>query len=386
MALASNLNNEMKNEKDSKIAKTIQDNENSYFLISNFIQEDVADKIKMFLKQEKLNMQERIKRFSSEQEKQYKDLFQSTLNNKHSFLRMIEAIKIRHNIDNIDENKFLNSGHDNNKENRNNVRQRRSIDDRFLQDKNSIQFDDVNYNNNNNIVNRSQKIDLSSSTMNTVGKNPDEFDSIFDIDDLDVSNQFGGSSMESVDVSQRNNSNDDDDLQVGVEFDDDLHEERRDNVFPLKESNTYSSVLNNKTSNIMFDEFFSSSASDHHQNLQKFSSSLASHNHHHIQQQQQKNGRKFYRGHSDDHDDYSSQHYPSQHQIASSLPIQIPHFARRNEREMDEESFRINPGESMADSIQKMARSVRNEVDIIDDRPRRRLNTGDLIKSRPFFN
>lgn len=46
----------------------------------------------------------------------------------------------------------------------------------------------------------------------------------------------------------------------------------------------------------------------------------------------------------------------------------------------------MNPGESMADSIKKMARSVRNEIDIFDDRPRRRLNTGDLIKSRRFFN
>ena len=40
----------------------------------------------------------------------------------------------------------------------------------------------------------------------------------------------------------------------------------------------------------------------------------------------------------------------------------------------------------MADSIKKMARSVRNEIYILDDRPRRRLNTGDLIKSRPFYN
>ncbi|KAH9526835.1 hypothetical protein DERF_000893 [Dermatophagoides farinae] len=372
--LMTNLNNEMKqhNTGDSGIART--DSDNSYFLVSNYIQADVADKIKMFLKQEKLHMNERIKRFSSEQEKQFKQIYQKTLNNKQSFLRMIEAIKIRHNIDN-------NNDEDNkdNKENRNDaaVRQHRRLTDSFVMDKNSIQFD-----------NRSQKISASDlpsslSTVHTAVKNSDEFDSIFDIDDLDA-NQFGGSSMESYGrvVRQRDNSDDNDDDQV----------ERRDNVFPLKESHQYSSVLNNQTYNIMNDESYSSSASGNvvvglpisssdHRNLQrKISSSLVSHNiNHHAQQQ------NFYH---DDHDDYSSQrqHYHPSTQIANSLPIQIPQFGgRRNDREM-EESFRINPGESMADSIKKMARSVRNEIYILDDRPRRRLNTGDLIKSRPFYN
>lgn len=45
----------------------------------------------------------------------------------------------------------------------------------------------------------------------------------------------------------------------------------------------------------------------------------------------------------------------------------------------------IPNGETIAESIQKLAKSVRNEeTDIFGDRPRRRLNTGDLIKSRPI--
>ena len=131
--LMTNLNNEMKqhNTGDSGIART--DSDNSYFLVSNYIQADVADKIKMFLKQEKLHMNERIKRFSSEQEKQFKQIYQKTLNNKQSFLRMIEAIKIRHNIDNNNDEDNIN-----NKENRNDaaVRQHRRLTDSFVMDKN----------------------------------------------------------------------------------------------------------------------------------------------------------------------------------------------------------------------------------------------------------
>lgn len=40
-------------------------------------------------------------------------------------------------------------------------------------------------------------------------------------------------------------------------------------------------------------------------------------------------------------------------------------------------------GESMAASIQKIARSMTNKSgSLLDDRPHRRLNTGDLLKNR----
>jgi hypothetical protein len=76
-------------------------------------------------------------------------------------------------------------------------------------------------------------------------------------------------------------------------------------------------------------------------------------------------------------------------QIAYSLPIQVPQwrtsFSTTEEDILEERVPLIPNGETIAESIQKLAKSVRNEeTDIFGDRPRRRLNTGDLIKSRPI--
>ncbi|XP_027204756.1 uncharacterized protein LOC113798418 [Dermatophagoides pteronyssinus] len=346
------VNNQSDSDSDSKTNQ-----ENTCFLLSNYIQEDISDKIRLFLKKEKSNIQERIKCYSMEQEKQFKHLYQSTIMNKNLFLRLIETIKIHHNID------------DNNKEN---LQQQPSIQPSF--DQTSMKI----------IAGTKDFLPTTKSTTTKLNekKNSDEFDSIFDIDDLDVTTGIGdggGSlSMESFDVVRAKRS--DDQVEIGEELvnddDDDLNDERRDNVFPLKESSNQqysSSLLNNNnqtsTSNMIDngndDEFYRSSISG----LPISSTNATTTNDH----------QKFQR------DFYSHNQQQQQQQIANSLPIQIPHFARRNEREI-EESFRMNPGESMADSIKKMARSVRNEIDIFDDRPRRRLNTGDLIKSRRFFN
>lgn len=67
----------------------------------------------------------------------------------------------------------------------------------------------------------------------------------------------------------------------------------------------------------------------------------------------------------------------------NSLPIMIPrHMSALTE---DHEDNITNPNDSIADRIQKLARSVRNNVpEFLDDRPRRRLNTGDLVKSRNY--
>ncbi|XP_054153149.1 uncharacterized protein LOC128951882 isoform X2 [Oppia nitens] len=76
------------------------------------------------------------------------------------------------------------------------------------------------------------------------------------------------------------------------------------------------------------------------------------------------------------------------HHMAYSLPIQIQVPKWRtfyNNQNIDEEEVPMNAdGEAIAESIKKLAKSVRNESDIFGDRPRRRLNTGDLIKSRPI--
>lgn len=106
-----------------------------------------------------------------------------------------------------------------------------------------------------------------------------------------------------------------------------------------------------------------------------------------------------YRQQHDDEDDGLDK-------IPNSLPINIPFNQSRKLTIADDDDqvsrllfisccklhsffhnqcFGIQPGESIADSIQKLARSVRND-EIMFDRPRRRLNTGDLIKSRPMFN
>lgn len=82
--------------------------DNSFFFISSYIQVDIADKIKSFLQQEKTFMKDRIKRFSFEEEKCFKELAQTTQDHRQSFLRMINAIKYRHNIDNdFDKENYL---------------------------------------------------------------------------------------------------------------------------------------------------------------------------------------------------------------------------------------------------------------------------------------
>lgn len=158
---------------------------------------------------------------------------------------------------------------------------------------------------------------------------------LFEIDDLDSQNLL----LEQSDIE---------------EIDGDL-DERRDSFLPLKESNTFSNKKINNYQHNPSDEFASTASK-----ARRFSQQKP------FYQQQQNESEKY--------------RYP----VASSLPIQIPHFGRNYDREIEENS-RLNPGESIADSIQKLARSVRNENNMLDDRPRRRLNTGDLIKSRPGF-
>ncbi|CAG2173355.1 unnamed protein product [Oppiella nova] len=75
--------------------------------------------------------------------------------------------------------------------------------------------------------------------------------------------------------------------------------------------------------------------------------------------------------------------------MAYSLPIQVqvPKWKTfyNHKHDIDEEDVpMIRNDETIAESIKKLAKSVRNESDIFGDRPRRRLNTGDLIKSRPI--
>jgi len=72
--------------------------------------------------------------------------------------------------------------------------------------------------------------------------------------------------------------------------------------------------------------------------------------------------------------------------LANSLPIQVPKWKafRNHTEDIDEDE--VSNGETIAESIKKLAKSVRNESDIFGDRPRRRTNTfGDLIKSRPLW-
>ena len=298
------VNNQSDSDSDSKTNQ-----ENTCFLLSNYIQEDISDKIRLFLKKEKSNIQERIKCYSMEQEKQFKHLYQSTIMNKNLFLRLIETIKIHHNID------------DNNKEN---LQQQPSIQPSF--DQTSMKI----------IAGTKDFLPTTKSTTTKLNekKNSDEFDSIFDIDDLDVTTGIGdggGSlSMESFDVVRAKRS--DDQVEIGEELvnddDDDLNDERRDNVFPLKESSNQqysSSLLNNNnqtsTSNMINngnddDEFYRSSISG----LPISSTNATTTNDH----------QKFQR------DFYSHNQQQQQQQIANSLPIQIPHFARRNEREIEE--------------------------------------------------
>lgn len=49
------------------------------------------------------------------------------------------------------------------------------------------------------------------------------------------------------------------------------------------------------------------------------------------------------------------------------------------------QGYEFKSGESIADRIMKIVKNGRNANEI-DDRPRRRMNTGDIIKSRRILN
>ncbi|XP_074596034.1 uncharacterized protein LOC141851225 [Brevipalpus obovatus] len=76
-------------------------------------------------------------------------------------------------------------------------------------------------------------------------------------------------------------------------------------------------------------------------------------------------------------------------QFSASLPIQVPLWKTSNhvlETEDDShENITLNEDPNkIAESFRALAWSVKDDTEMFGDLPRRRLNTGDLVRSRPI--
>ncbi|RWS24445.1 uncharacterized protein B4U80_00218 [Leptotrombidium deliense] len=70
---------------------------------------------------------------------------------------------------------------------------------------------------------------------------------------------------------------------------------------------------------------------------------------------------------------------------ATSLPIKVPFWTVNHEDKSDDEKISSFEGpDRIPESIKALAKSVRDSTEMFGDLPRRRLNTGDLVKSRPI--
>lgn len=305
----------------------------------NFLSEvqfHTSEEAQQFLSLERQKVDERIKKFAQEENRRFEELRQTVLDEQSHFIQMVKAIKQQHDLVNDSSDKENNS-------------LEKSISEKSglvaEGTKSIISADYI----------RKQAFDseerISGDRQSSSKIRSSDFDGLFDMDDIDV--EANGRTT----------------LEEATPFEEDEAEEQ--DVFPLKETNQYSkeghqfarSIASDSRDEILpLSRAGMSTISSESTSRRKLSSSVVQNIPHPYQ---------------------SKNRY--HHQTPNSLPIKIPHFRSRMSDLDNDEGYDFKSGESIADRMMKIARSERNENEI-DDRPRRRLNTGDIIKARRILN
>ncbi|KAI7698014.1 hypothetical protein SSS_10173 [Sarcoptes scabiei] len=341
----------------------------SYNLVPYRIQTDLTDRMQNYLRKEKFQKEDRIKKFIENEERNFKKILDATQRDRNYFFRLIENIKYDHDDDqndkeNRDRNKILDENRNGNtlekqvlneKPNRNES-QNFSIANLIGLDRDSnrddfdelFNIDDIENNHNHHVrfdqdrrlQNRNQSFDEDDIRYeNTDNDDDDDIDPMGDQQwkhkpDFDQENyrRFPESSVYNEDADDFNNEDDLIDTSFNplgnVIYEDSIHSK---NQF---DPSILSPELNNNTSNHFKGE--PSMVRSSRQFLQskpiqsgmkpQFSSSVANH---HIMRPQQlikHSAIKNYSGLSQLRND----------SVANSLPIQIPQFERKVSRQIEE--------------------------------------------------
>jgi len=285
-----------------------------------------SEKVQQFLSHERQEVDERIKNFALKENKKFDELRQTVLDEQSHFINMVKTLGQQHDLINesIDkENITKASNNDSMKfEIRENIRKSTAEGNAFKQ---------------------------RSSKIRSV-----DFDGLFDIDDIDVE-ASGKAAHDEATVFEE--------------------EESEPDFFPLKEANVFSSEAH------QFSRYNVSDSRDELLPLPRVGMNIASNE----ANSRRKLASSVVQNIPHPYQNKNRHHY----QTPNSLPIKIPHFRSRLSDVDNDEGYDFKSGESIADRIMKIARSERNDnndIDDLTDRPRCRLNTGDIIKSRRILN
>ncbi|KAI2807691.1 hypothetical protein BLOT_005630 [Blomia tropicalis] len=318
----------------------------------------VNEKVKQFLYDEQRNMEERIKVYALKENQNFEQLCQTAQMEKNDFVKIADSIRLRM----VDHSSSFDKENNSEIEYQSKVAEYEPLKDRYTnvgrhrhyatEQRNLKAFQLIDGNEDQSYT--KQKIQRST-----------DFDGLFDMDDIDIDN------------NGRYSKNDNDNYQQGqLSFLDETLLYGEQDTFPTTTKTTQlvrgMDMSENDNLPLSSSGINVSSSSTSSIRTRKVASSVVQT----IPYPHQTKANRF---------SASSQQTPN------SLPIKIPHYRSRTTDLDSDESYNNHSnnakgGESIADRIQKLARSVRNENDLLDDRPRCRLNTGDLLKSRPVLN